>query len=458
MTEIITKINDFVGKIVWGPASIAIIIGTGLFLSIRTGFFQLFLSRVFKGTLGSLKSDSKSETGISPFASMSAALGGTLGIGNIVGVATAIVTGGPGAVFWMWVSAIFGMITKYSEVLLACLYRKKDENGSYIGGPMYYMKDGLKSKILPVLFSIFCVLASFGTGNISQVNAISTSLNTTLNIPLYISGIITAIFTGIIISGGMKRITSLTEKMVPIMGGAYAIAAIAVLFVNYRQIPEVFGMIFKYAFNTDAVLGGGAGYVMANAIRYGVSRGVFSNEAGLGSAPIAHSTASFSSPVKQGMWGIFEVFFDTIVICSLTAFVILSSGLWDSGDTGIVLTSNAFASVFGEYSKIVLSIFSVFFALSSIICWAYYGEVGLKFLFKKKSNVVVPIYRIIFIIVVFIGSISSVNLVFDISDTLNGLMTIPNIIAILLLSPKVVSETKKFVKQEKEKKEKLKSK
>lgn len=454
MTEFLYKINEFLGKIVWGPVMISIICITGIYLTIRTRFFQINLIQVFKHTIGAIKKDkSHAKDGISPFASMSAALGGTLGTGNIVGVATAIVAGGPGAIFWMWISAFLGMITKYSEVLLACIYRNRDSHGNYYGGPMYYMKNGLKMKPLAILFSVFCVFASFGTGNMAQTNSVSTSLYDAFNIPLYVSGIATAIITAIIISGGMKRITGFTEKLVPFMGLAYTLGAIIVVVINIRQMPGVVTNIVQSAFNRSAVVGGGAGYLMSTAMRYGFSRGVFSNEAGLGSAPIAHSTANFSSPVKQGMWGIFEVFFDTVVMCTLTAFVILSSGLWDSGQNGITLTSNAFSTIFGESSRTILSIFSVFFALSSIICWAYYGEVSVKYLFKK-GDLAVKFYRTIFIIMTFVGSVTAVDFVFDVSDTLNGLMAVPNIIAVLLLSPVVIKYTKEYRKDKKQQEDK----
>lgn len=429
---------------------IAFLLFTGAYLTVKTGFFQLRFKKIFKATIGEAADKSKqNKAGISPFASMSAALGGTLGTGNIVGVATALIAGGPGAIFWMWVSAFFGMITKYAEVLLACVFRVKDPSGNYFGGPMYYMKNGLNSKFLAAVFSVVCIIASLGMGNMAQSNAVSTSLSDAFKIPVAVSGAATAVVTAVIISGGMKRITGFTEKLVPIMGIAYTVGAAVIIAVNFKKLPFVAADIIKSAFKVSSVAGGCSGYIMSNAVRYGVSRGVFSNEAGVGSAPMAHAAANFTSPVKQAMWGIFEVFFDTVIMCTLTALAILCSGVFGSGSDGAALTNEAFASVFGGKAKYILSVFIAFFAVSSIICWAYYGETSLKYLFHKSKKLTAA-YRALFVIFTFIGSAVPVSLVFEISDTLNGLMALPNIIAVLLLSPVVIKYTKSYLKSQKQ--------
>ncbi len=447
MKELICKTNDFISGVVWGPPMIVLILAAGIYLSVKTKFFQLNLKRAFKGAVSSIKSNKKGgKNSISPFASMSAALGGTLGTGNIAGVATALTAGGAGAIFWMWISAVFGMITKYSEVLLACVFRQKDKNGAYYGGPMYYMKYGLGAGKLAVIFSVICVFASFGMGNMVQTNAVAASLCDSFRIPAAVSGAGIAVMTAVIISGGMKRITGFTSKLVPVMGIAYTVGALIIIAVNITSLPVVLHTIFSQAFRLSSVTGGTAGYVMSNAVRYGVARGIFSNEAGLGSAPMAHAAADFDSPVKQAMWGIFEVFFDTVCMCTLTAFAILCSGAQNSGADGAALTNEAFSSVFGDAAKYILSVFMAFFALSSVICWAYYGETALKFLFKKPKRII-SVYRVAFVLLAFFGCTFSVKFVFDISDTLNGLMAIPNIAAVLLLSPVVVKYTKDYVKR-----------
>ena len=445
MIEIIEQINSQINSFVWGPVMLALMGGVGIYFTLRTRFFQIGRAKdVTKNTLGSLKRKKvkRDKNSISPFQAMTTALAGTLGTGNIIGVATAIVAGGPGAVFWMWVSAFFGMMTKYAEVLLSIKYREKSKEGFYVGGPMYYIQNGLNKKWLAVLFSITCILASFGIGNLTQTNSISAAMQNTFSVPPIVSGIVCAIVIAIIIIGGVKRIAQMTEKIVPFMGILYVIGAIVAVAMSYKAIPEAFSLIFRYAFNLRAAAGGASGYVLARAFHYGFSRGVFSNEAGLGSAPIAHAAADTDSPVKQGMWGIFEVFADTIVMCTLTTLVILTSGLWDSGLNGIALTSAAFYRCFGDGSVYFIAISTVFFAVASIVCWSYYGERCIEYVFKGRRAIM--IYRVLFVALVIVGATTGLNLVWEISDTLNGIMAIPNIIALIALSPVVIKLTKEY--------------
>lgn len=447
----IEQANQFINGIIWGPVLLILLAGSGLYFSLRTGFFQVRRSgEICRCTLGSLfgknkdKTKKKDKNAITPFQAMTTALAGTLGTGNLVGVATAIVLGGPGAVFWMWISAFFGMMTKYAEVLLSIKYRKKGEDGNWRGGPMYYLRDGLGVKWLAGLFAVFCILASFGIGNMAQANSAVGALKSAFGLSPMLTGVIIAVIIAFIVIGGIKRIAQITEKFIPFMAIFYILGALVVLVINAGRLPEAFSLIFEGAFRLEAVGGGAAGYVMVNAFRYGFARGVFSNEAGLGSAPIAHAAADTDSPVRQGMWGIFEVFTDTIVMCTLTTLVILTSGIWDGGLDGIALTSEAFSQTLGDFATYFIGISTVFFAVSTIVSWSYYGERCVEYLFKRKQMIL--FYRIIFILLIVVGSNISLRAVWDISDTLNGLMAIPNLIGVIGLSGVVVSATKEYVR------------
>lgn len=448
--ELITSINEFINGIVWGPVMLALLIGTGIFLSVRVGFIQFTkFGTIMKNTLGSLagpEAHKKDEAGVTPFQAVATALASTVGTGNITGVATAITIGGPGAVFWMWLSALFGMVTKYSEVVLAVHFREKNERGEWAGGPMYYIEKGLRMKWLAVIFAIFATFASFGIGNMTQANSISTALQSTVGLDPRISGILIVVIAGAVILGGIKRIAQVTGTLVPFMGAFYVIIGVIALIVNAAELPHALSLIFTCAFNTESIGGGVAGYTVALAIRYGFARGVFSNEAGLGSAPIAHAASSATNPVKQAFWGAFEVFFDTIVICSFTALVILSSGLWDSGLEGAQLTIAAFGQSLGSLGVLGVTLGTVLFALSTILGWSYYGEKAIEYLFKKYDfvNMVTFGYRVVFVLVTFLGAIGSLKLVWDIADTLNGLMAIPNLIGLLGLSGVVVKLTREY--------------
>lgn len=447
--DFIMELNGTINGFVWGPPMLFLLVGTGVYLSFRTNFFSILkLGYVLKNTfLKMFKKDVQGEGEITPFQAVATALAATVGTGNIAGVATAIALGGPGAIFWMWVSAIFGMTTKFGEVVLAVKYREKTDDGRFVGGPMYYIQNGLKWKWLAIIFSIFGALAAFGIGNMVQSNSVAASLQETFSVPPLATGIVLAVLTALVILGGIKRIGAVTEKLVPFMAAIYILGAIFIIILNGSHLPEAFGLIFKHAFTPAAASGGFVGATIATAMRRGISRGVFSNEAGLGSAPIAHAAATTDHPVRQGLWGVFEVFMDTIVICTLTAMAIMVSGLWDSGVTGAALTTQAFNEAIpgGGY---IVSIGIMLFAFSTILGWSYYGERCAEYLLGKKA--ILP-YRILWIPMVVVGSIGGLEFLWDLSDTLNGLMAIPNLIGVLLLSGTVISLTKEFFAKEKSK-------
>lgn len=574
----ITDGNNFVNGLVWGIPMLVLILGTGIYMTVRTKFFQVtkanytiketFLA-IFKKRSVTKTKDKKA---ISQFQALSTALAATIGTGNIAGVATAIAIGGPGAVFWMWVSAFFGMMTNYSENVLGIYYRKKNDKKEWSGGAMYYLENGFKKKkglkhigkILAVLFSIFCVLASFGIGNMTQINSIATSLEKAFvpvfgfEIPTLITGIALAVLAGLVIIGGIKRIGKVTEKLVPFMAAAYIIGALIIFFCNFQQIPYVFGSIFQSAFSFEAIGGGVGGAVVKKAVEMGFKRGVFSNEAGLGSSVMVHSASDVKEPVIQGMWGIFEVFFDTIIVCTLTAFVLLSSttgnavsfdeainnistetqyvqiangqayegeiplidhhdnrtikqmevykkgmqvhtaktvygqefeiytedpkketeedyvftnvmsvtgvqetdadgnGITDSSGNpviksvkiekvgGVPLVQYAFSQRFGNYAGIILSLAIMLFAFSTVLGWSFYGTKSMEYLFGTKATIV---YKVIFVAFIVVGATMSLDLAWDIADTLNGLMAIPNLIGVLVLSGTVVKITRNYIQR-----------
>ena len=444
--ELISSINAEINNIVWGPVMLTLLIGTGLFLSIKTGFLQFSkFGYMMKNTLLGVFSKNQHEkdnSGVSPFQAVATAMAGTIGTGSIAGLATAIVSGGPGAVFWMWVSALLGMITKYAEILLSIKFREKNDEGRWVGGPMYYIKNGLKLKWLAVLFAIFAMIACLGTGNATQSNSIAVALESTVGIKPWITGIVLTVIVAAVILGGMKRISSVNEKLVPVMAVFYVICAVIALILKIDKIPAAFALIFKEAFNFKAAAGGVAGYGIMLAMHYGFSRGVFSNEAGLGSAPIAHAASSTKSPVKQGLWGMFEVFFTTIVICTFSALIILTTDIWSTGQfQGSALSIASFNAIIPGVGGIVVNLSTIFFALSTILGWAYYGEVCMEFLSRNSKKAVLA-YRCIYVAFVFIGTIGSLDLIWSISETMNGLMAIPNLIGIIGLYKIVKTVTK----------------
>ncbi len=448
LVEAIQNINTAVNNVVWGIPMLVLLLAVGIYLTVGTGFFQITkFGYALKNTIFAVFRNksvvkTKDKNAISQFQALATALAATVGTGNIVGVATAIAAGGAGAIFWMWVSAFFGMMTKYAEIVLGIYFRHKNEKGEWVGGPMYYIEKGLHQKWLSVLFAVFCLLASFGIGSIAQVNGISTAMQSSFRVPGFVTGIVVCAIAAVIIIGGMKRIVTVTEKFVPLMALLYVVGAIAVIAANYRNILPAFGEIFQSAFTLRSVGGGVMGYGIARAMRYGFARGVFSNEAGLGSSVLVHSSADVDEPVLQGLWGIFEVFFDTVVICTLTALAILTTGAHRvEGLEGVNVTMYAFESVFGKFGSYIVSIGIVLFAFSTLLGWSVYGCRVAEYLGGRKF---MQVYKVIFLIVVFIGSVSSVQLVWDLSDTFNGLMALPNLVGVLFLSPLVFRITKNY--------------
>ncbi|QQY79568.1 AGCS family alanine or glycine:cation symporter [Keratinibaculum paraultunense] len=442
--DFLLKINEVVNNFVWGPVMLILLVGTGIYLTIGTKFFTFNkLGYVLKNTL--LKAFDKSEVGegeVTPFQAMSTALAATVGTGNIAGVAAAIAIGGPGAIFWMWISALFGMATKFAEVVLSIEFRQKTEDGRYVGGPMYYIEEGLNAKWLSYVFAIFAAFAAFGTGNMVQSNSVAESLEAMFGINKWVTGIVLAVLVSIAIFGGLKRIASMTEKLVPFMAVFYVVGGLIIVIMNISNVPAAFKLIFKNAFSGTAAVGGFVGSSMSMAAKMGVARGIFSNEAGLGSAPIAHAAATTDHPVRQGFWGVFEVFMATIVICTITALSIILTGVWNTGETGAVLTTMAFEQSlpFGGY---IVCISILLFAFSTLLSWSYYGERAAEFIFGPK---IIKPYRIMWIPFIVIGAVGGLETLWVVSDTLNGLMAIPNLIGILGLSSVVFKLTDEFFK------------
>lgn len=567
--DTVAKVNGAVNGVVWGIPMLVLIIGTGIFMSVRTGFFQITRIKTWANEtfLAIFKKKSVTKTdekkAITQFQALSTALAATIGTGNIAGVATAVCIGGPGAVFWMWLSALFGMMTSFSENVLGIYFRKKNEHGEWSGGAMYYLEEGLKdkkglrhiAKPLSVMFAIFCVLASFGIGNMAQSNSISSAMQSNFNIPTVVTGVVLAVIAALVVLGGIKRIAKVTEKLVPFMAIFYIAGCLIIFVMNFRHIPYVFSSIFKSAFSFSAVAGGVGGYIIKRAVTMGFKRGVFSNEAGLGSSVMVNCASDVKEPVIQGMWGIFEVFFDTIIVCTLTAFVILSSpansvsfdealnnvstqpqyftinytdgetNLIDSdinpkyivasddaeegtyteysaktvygqefpvkilnsdnvsgendftfanvmelkgiqakdangnhltnenGDpiidsveitevNGVPLVTYAFSQRLGSVSGKILAIAILLFAFSTTLGWSFYGTKALEYLLGTKATIV---YKIIFVLFIVVGCTMKLGLAWDISDTFNGLMALPNLIGILSLSGIVVAITKNYI-------------
>lgn len=460
MLKLIEEINSAVNNFIWGVPAMVCIIGVGLYLSIRTRFIQIRKFKyAMKTTIGRIfKKRDASDGSITPFQAVCTALAATVGTGNIAGVAGAIAIGGPGAVFWMWISALLGMCTKFAEVTLAVHFRERNQEGYLVGGPMYYIKNGLGKKwqFLAVLFSLFGVLTVFGTGNATQVNTITTAIDSALlnynvctskTIPQInlILGIVIAVLVALVLLGGVKRIGKVTEKLVPFMALFYIALAIGVVILNIGNLPTVFASIFEGAFNPRSVTGGVVGSIFI-CMKRGVSRGIFSNEAGLGTGSIAHACADTQKPVKQGFFGIFEVFTDTIVICTLTALVILCSGVTINygANAGAELTILGFTYTYGNWISIFSAIAMCCFAFSTILGWGLYGARCIEFLFSPK---VIKPFMVVYALVAIVGATMDLGLIWGIADTFNGLMSIPNLIALFLLSGtviKLVKEYKKF--------------
>ncbi|MCR4720362.1 MAG: alanine:cation symporter family protein [Lachnospiraceae bacterium] len=476
MLEILGNINDSINSFVWVTIGLVLLIGTGILTTVITKVFQVtHFGHWIKNTIGSVfhkevSGHTKDKGSISQFQSLCTALAATIGTGNIAGVAAAIAFGSSGSIFWMWVAAFFGMMTNYSENVLGIFFRRRNAEGEWSGGAMYYLKDGLGRKkglgkvgsVLAVLFAVFAILASFGIGNMGQVNKIVMNIkatfpieafNTTLfgEITVYnlILGLVLVILAALIIVGGLKRIANFAEKVIPFMVIFFLIGSLVIIFVNFENIGAAFGSIFKNAFTTEAAWGGAVGISVKTIVTWGFKRGVFSNEAGLGSSVMVHSNSNVIEPVRQGMWGIFEVFADTIIVCTITALVILTSGVIDI-DTGLMqeglsdatLASAAFSTVFGDWGSKFVAICMFLFAFTTVLGWSHYGAKSFEYLFGTKA---VKGYKIFFTLMVVSGALMTSSIAWDISDTFNGLMMIPNLIGVIVLSNTVRKITKNYI-------------
>ena len=438
--EFLESIVATLSAIVWGPPMLILLVGTGIYLTILLKGMQFWALPHALKLIFHKEHDGEGE--ISHFAALMTALAATVGIGNIVGVATAITMGGPGAVFWMWVTGLVGMATKYAEAVLAVKYREQGDNG-FKGGPMYYLTNGLNMPKLGMAFAVFTALAAFGIGNMTQANAVAQILNTQMDIPTWVTGLILLVLTAMVILGGIQSIGKFTSFLVPFMILGYIAISLIVLGMNLDKIGDAFGLIFHYAFSPIAAGGGFVGATMAAAIRYGVARGVFSNESGLGSAPIAAAAAKTNDPVRQALVSMTQTFIDTLVVCTMTALVILISPFWQQGMSPSLLTMKSFELYLGSFGSVTVVLATVLFAYSTILGWSYYGEKAIEYIFGEKM---VKIYRIIFIAIVMVGAMMKLSFVWDFSDLMNGMMAIPNLIALLLLSKVISAETNRYFK------------
>ena len=439
MLELLKALDAFV----WGPPLLLLLVGTGIYLTIRLGLLQLArLPKAFQ----LIFTKDKGHGDVSSFAALCTALAATVGTGNIIGVATAIKVGGPGALFWMWMAAFFGMATKYAEGLLAIKYRSKDANGAVAGGPMHYILLGMGEKWRPlaIFFALAGVLvALLGIGTFTQVNSITESIQNTAQIDPAITALILSIFVGIAVFGGLKSISKVSTAVVPFMAIVYILGTLTVILFNIEKIPDTLALIFTSAFNPVAAVGGFAGATIRTAIQNGVARGVFSNESGLGSAPIAAAAAKTNEPVEQGLISMTGTFIDTLIICTLTGLTILVTGVWSGDLNGVALTQSAFSTVFSHFGSALLTIFLVLFAFTTILGWNYYGERCFEFLFGVRF---IWLYRVVFVLMVLLGGFIELDMVWIIADIVNALMALPNLIALLVLSPVVIAETKKYFK------------
>jgi AGCS family alanine or glycine:cation symporter len=443
--ETLNSVLNTLSSFIWGPFTLVLLLGVGIYLSLGLKLMPWRqLIHAFKLLLRGRKSEGDGE--IPPFQALMTAMSATVGTGNIAGVAAAIFIGGPGAIFWMWITALFGMATKYAEAVLAVKYRETDDLGRYVGGPMYYIKNGLGKNWhwLGFLFALFGTVAAFGIGNMVQSNSVADALSSNFGVNTTTTGLVIAGLAALVILGGIKRIGTVASKLVPIMAILYIAGSLIIILSNISEVPAALGVIVDSAINGHAAVGGFTGATIMMAIQFGIARGVFSNEAGLGSAPIAHAAAQTNNPVHQGMIGMLGTFIDTIIICTMTALVIIISGAWTSGETGASLSSMAYASSipFGEY---IISLGLVVFAFTTILGWSYYGERCAEFIFGTK--IILP-YRLLWIVAVFVGASQKVNLIWILADVMNGFMAIPNLIALGLLSPIVFKITKEYFSQQ----------
>jgi AGCS family alanine or glycine:cation symporter len=440
--EQIAAWNGWLNGFVWGWPTIVLLLGTGVLLTVLTGGVQFrYLGFALREVLGKITQKSAGPGTVSPFQAVATALASTVGVGNIAGVATAIAIGGPGALFWLWVSGVLGMCTKFAEIVIALHYREPDTSGVMRGGAMYTLRR-LNLPWLGTIFAALVSVAAFGIGNMVQANSVSESLRASFGIAPWLTGLVLAVVTAFVIIGGIRRIGEVTEYLVPAMALFYLGGGLIILIRYAAEIPTALGLVFEGAFTGTAATGGFAGSTLIMALRYGVARGLFSNEAGLGSAPMVHAAAQTDHPVRQGLYGIFEVFVDTILVCSTTGLVILVTDSWHSGATGAALAGNAFsAGLPGTWGNIVVTTSLVLFAFSTVIGWSYYGETGIVYLLGAKAAV--P-YRLLWLVFIYLGSVGSLHLVWDIADTLNGLMALPNLLSILLSLTLLRTLTREF--------------
>jgi AGCS family alanine or glycine:cation symporter len=443
MADLVARWNSWLNGIVWGPPMLVLLIGTGVVLTVLTGAVQFrHLHTALREVLGKLTHRGAGAGSVSPFQAVATALASTVGVGNIAGVATAVFLGGPGALFWLWVSGLFGMATKYAEIVIALHYREPDAAGVMRGGAMYTLKKGLRLPWLGGVFALLTALAAFGIGNMVQANSVAESLKASFGASPVVVGIVLVAITAFVILGGIKRIADVTQYLVPFMAIVYLIGGLVIIILRAEALPEVLRLVLRDAFTGTAAAGGFAGSTLMMAMRYGVARGLFSNEAGLGSAPMVHAAAQTDHPVRQGMYGIFEVFVDTILICTTTGLVILVTGVWDGGATGAALSAQAFETGLpGTWGDIVVTTGLVLFAYSTIIGWSYYGETGIVYLVGARAAV--P-YRLVWLVFIYVGATGSLHLVWDIADTLNGLMAIPNLISVLVSIPLLLRLHREF--------------
>jgi AGCS family alanine or glycine:cation symporter len=443
MVERILEWHAVLNSWVWGPYTMVLLMGTGLYLTILTRGVQFrSLGLTLKEVLGKVFTKTSAEGTVTPFQAVSTALASTVGVGNIAGVATAITLGGPGALFWLILSGLLGMCTKFCEIVVAITYREKDDTGTYRGGAMYILKKGLGLPWLGTIFAFLTATAAFGIGNMVQANSVAESLRASFGIDNRVSGAIIVVLTGVVVLGGIKRIADVTQLLVPFMCLSYLLGGLVILIRYADRIPGVIALVFDSAFTGHAAAGGFTGATIMQAMRYGVARGLFSNEAGLGSAPIVHATAQTDHPARQGLYGIFEVFVDTILVCAATGMIVLVTGEWSSGETGAALAAKAFETGLpGVWGDMVVTTGILTFAFSTILGWSFYGETGASYLFGTR--VILP-YRLLWLVSAYLGSIGSLHTVWSIADTLNGLMALPNLVAILGSSGVVLRAMKEF--------------
>jgi len=444
MVDQIAAANSWLNGYVWGWPMIVLLLGTGVLLTVLTGAVQFrYLGFALGEVLGKLRQKKSAEPGsVSPFQAVATALASTVGVGNIAGVATAISIGGPGSLFWLWVSGLLGMCTKFCEIVIAMHYREADATGTMRGGAMYTLRNGLGLPWLGAVFAGLVSLAAFGIGNMVQANSVADSLRATFGVSPSLTGLVMAAVAGVVILGGIKRIGEVTEILVPFMALLYLGGGLVILLRFAGEVPGAIALVFDSAFSGAAATGGFAGATVMMALRYGVARGLFSNEAGLGSAPMVHAAARTDHPVRQGLYGIFEVFVDTILVCTITGLVILSTGVWAGGTTGAALAGEAFSvGLPGTAGNIVVTTSLLLFAFSTLIGWSYYGETGIVYLFGTRAAA--P-YRVLWLVFIYLGAVGSLHLVWDIADTLNGLMALPNLVSVLASIPLLLRLKREF--------------